>query len=213
MVHTPKENRKNLDPKSIECTFIGYSETSKAYKLYDPKTRKIIVSPDVTFFEHRGNEVIEKTEKSNRSVFSPRTRKQVAEYKVVGSEGETHSSDEDDDCHSCGASEGNRASEGDGASGGDGAAAAYDGEIERIDLDATQVDDNSNSSTVPDSHDNSHNSHAPNATTETAENTNSVRLTKSLAFVSLMKRTRALRSAPKTSDYWPQSPIHPNRKV
>jgi len=42
---------KRLDAKSELCIFIGYSETSKAYKLYNPLTNKLIVSRDVIFDE------------------------------------------------------------------------------------------------------------------------------------------------------------------
>lgn len=42
---------------------VGYSNESKAYRLYNPKTRKIIISRDATFFENE-KEVIE-IDKSN----------------------------------------------------------------------------------------------------------------------------------------------------
>lgn len=51
MVHIPKEKRRKLDPKSYECIFLGYCETAKAYKLYNRKTKKTVVSRDVIFFE------------------------------------------------------------------------------------------------------------------------------------------------------------------
>ena len=50
-VHVPDQNRKKLDAKSELCIFIWYSETSKAYKLYNPLTNKLIVSRDVIFDE------------------------------------------------------------------------------------------------------------------------------------------------------------------
>ena len=37
MVHIPKEKRRKLDPKSIECIMVGYSQESKAYRLFNPK--------------------------------------------------------------------------------------------------------------------------------------------------------------------------------
>lgn len=43
-------------PKGIECIMIGYSEESKAYRLYNPKNGKIIVGRDVVFFENTFNE-------------------------------------------------------------------------------------------------------------------------------------------------------------
>lgn len=67
MSHVPKANRGKFDPKSINCIMMGYSETVKAYRLYDPSKRKIIVSRDVVFFEdQRWNEkVIENSNDSN----------------------------------------------------------------------------------------------------------------------------------------------------
>ncbi|TXG69283.1 hypothetical protein EZV62_004218 [Acer yangbiense] len=39
--------RNKFDDKSEKCIFIGYSEKSKAYKLFNPKTKKIVISRDV----------------------------------------------------------------------------------------------------------------------------------------------------------------------
>jgi hypothetical protein len=52
-VHVPDAHRKKLDGKSIKCILLGVSEESKAYKLYDPVEKKIIVSRDVVFEESR----------------------------------------------------------------------------------------------------------------------------------------------------------------
>jgi transposase InsO family protein len=49
--HTPKENRRKLDAKSIKCIFIGYCSEFKAYKLFDPATHKVFASRDVLFHE------------------------------------------------------------------------------------------------------------------------------------------------------------------
>ena len=38
--HVPNELRKKLDKKGHKCIFVGYSEDTKAYKLYDLVTRK-----------------------------------------------------------------------------------------------------------------------------------------------------------------------------
>jgi hypothetical protein len=40
-----------LDDKGERCIFMGYSPNSKAYKLYNPETKKVIISRDVTFDE------------------------------------------------------------------------------------------------------------------------------------------------------------------
>ena len=42
-----------MDAKSRKCIFLGYSEESKAYRLYDPETRKILTSRDVVFDEEQ----------------------------------------------------------------------------------------------------------------------------------------------------------------
>jgi hypothetical protein len=51
--HIPSELRKKLDDKSEKCIFTGYSETSKAYRLYNPITKKLILSRDVQFLENQ----------------------------------------------------------------------------------------------------------------------------------------------------------------
>lgn len=53
MVHIPKQKRKKFDAKSNECIMVGYSDTSKAYRVFDPVTEKVIVSRDVTFIENK----------------------------------------------------------------------------------------------------------------------------------------------------------------
>ena len=50
--HVPDELRKKLDKKGHKCIFVGYSEDTKAYKLYDLVTRKVIISRDVQFVEN-----------------------------------------------------------------------------------------------------------------------------------------------------------------
>jgi hypothetical protein len=46
------ELRKKLDKKGHKCIFFGYSEDTKAYKLHDPITRKVIISSNVQFEEN-----------------------------------------------------------------------------------------------------------------------------------------------------------------
>lgn len=61
--HVTDTQRKKLDPKSIKCVNLGISEESKAYKLYDPVAKKIIVSRDVIFDETKGWEWDGKSQK------------------------------------------------------------------------------------------------------------------------------------------------------
>ncbi|CAM8975323.1 unnamed protein product [Rhodiola kirilowii] len=51
--HIPDQKRKKLDDKGEKCVFLGVSEQSKAYKLYNPVTKKIVISRDVIFDEER----------------------------------------------------------------------------------------------------------------------------------------------------------------
>jgi hypothetical protein len=39
--HVPKEKRSKLDSSGIKGTFVGYSESSKAYRIYITGHRKI----------------------------------------------------------------------------------------------------------------------------------------------------------------------------
>jgi hypothetical protein len=53
-VHVPDQRRIKLDDKSILCVLLGVSDESKAYRLFDPVSKKIIVSRDVVFEETKG---------------------------------------------------------------------------------------------------------------------------------------------------------------
>lgn len=49
--HILDEKRRKLDNKGEKCIFLGVSDKSKAYKLYNPSTMKIVISRDVVFDE------------------------------------------------------------------------------------------------------------------------------------------------------------------
>lgn len=46
------QERTKLDPKSRKCIFLGYVDGVKGYLLWDPTSRKVIVSRDVIFAEN-----------------------------------------------------------------------------------------------------------------------------------------------------------------
>lgn len=54
--HVSDQLRKKLDSKGEKCVFIGYCDESKAYKLYNPSTKKLIVSRDVQFIEDEASD-------------------------------------------------------------------------------------------------------------------------------------------------------------
>ena len=47
--HVPDALRHKLEPKAVRCVFIGVSEHSKAWRLYDRTKRRVIVSRSVVF--------------------------------------------------------------------------------------------------------------------------------------------------------------------
>lgn len=50
----PYQRRIKLDERSIKCVMFGVSKESKAYRLYDPATGKVLISRDVHFEENKG---------------------------------------------------------------------------------------------------------------------------------------------------------------
>jgi len=50
--HVLDEMRNKLDKKEHKFIFVEYSEDIRAYKLYDPVIRKVIINQDVQFVEN-----------------------------------------------------------------------------------------------------------------------------------------------------------------
>jgi hypothetical protein len=50
-VHIPKEKRSKFEPKAMKCHHVGYCETQKAFRAWDPVSRKVLISRDVVFQE------------------------------------------------------------------------------------------------------------------------------------------------------------------
>lgn len=51
MTHVPKEKRAKWDKKSEQLVLVGFSETTKGYRLYNPRTNKVCTSRDVHVME------------------------------------------------------------------------------------------------------------------------------------------------------------------
>jgi hypothetical protein len=65
--HIPKDKRNKLEPSGKKGIFVGYSDSSKAYRIYIPEQHKIKVNRDVTFNERMAfrksiEEIIEEEE-------------------------------------------------------------------------------------------------------------------------------------------------------
>eukprot|EP00253_Pinus_taeda_P030432 PITA_30432 len=57
----PKVHRNKLGARSRKCIFLGYSNTSKAYRLYDEVNKKFVVSRDLIFLESsKSDNVVER---------------------------------------------------------------------------------------------------------------------------------------------------------
>jgi hypothetical protein len=51
--HVPTERRTKLEPTTEKGILVGYSDTSKAYRVYIPTLRRKVVRRDVRFEEDR----------------------------------------------------------------------------------------------------------------------------------------------------------------
>ena len=49
--HIPTDKRKDLEPQSVECIFVGYPEGVKVYILLDSHTKNFILARSVKFEE------------------------------------------------------------------------------------------------------------------------------------------------------------------
>jgi hypothetical protein len=47
----PKDKRNKLEPSGKKGIFVGYSDSSKSYRIYIPEQHKIEVNKDITFNE------------------------------------------------------------------------------------------------------------------------------------------------------------------
>jgi len=46
-VYLPATQLYKLDHRAIKCIFLGYSQTKKGYKCYEPKSKKLYISRDI----------------------------------------------------------------------------------------------------------------------------------------------------------------------
>ena len=53
-LHVPKKHRTKLDPKSQKLTLVGYDQKGRAYRLWNPITKRICIGVDVIINETLG---------------------------------------------------------------------------------------------------------------------------------------------------------------
>ena len=70
-VHIPKDERSKLDVKAKPCIFLGYGHEEFGYRLWDPLSRKIVISKDVVFLEDQLVDDGDKVEKASSSTEIP----------------------------------------------------------------------------------------------------------------------------------------------
>ena len=61
-VHIPSDEWNKLKPKSLECIFLGFEKGVKAYRLWDTKNKKKVLSKNVRFDERLGAKDADKEE-------------------------------------------------------------------------------------------------------------------------------------------------------
>jgi hypothetical protein len=57
--HIPTDKSKALEPQSVECIFVGYSEVVKGYRFLDSHTEKFILARSVKFEEESLHDFLE----------------------------------------------------------------------------------------------------------------------------------------------------------
>lgn len=89
----PKQSRRKLNDKSKKLLMVGYQGDSSNYRLYDPETKRVIMSRDVVFDEFHDDQT-SRTDSPELRVL--RLSKSEREKKVVEvSEDEEESDGED----------------------------------------------------------------------------------------------------------------------
>lgn len=80
--HIPDEKRKKLDDKSVKCVFLGVSEPTKAYKLFNPTTNQVITSRDVIFDEENIWDWSEKGKQQKQIILDDDGGQQDTSYEI-----------------------------------------------------------------------------------------------------------------------------------
>ena len=75
--HVPSEKRTKLKPTAKRGIFVGYDETSKAFHIYLPSLRKVVVRREVRFEEDRSFRKSRELVQEEKQVSPPQAASQV----------------------------------------------------------------------------------------------------------------------------------------
>lgn len=79
--HVPDERRTKLDDNIEKYVFVGYDLSSKGYKIYNPNSRKIVISHDVECEEENCWDM--SVQEENSSEMTPRLMSIEKLYEVT----------------------------------------------------------------------------------------------------------------------------------
>ena len=83
--HVPSKKRTKLEPTAEKGIFVGYDETSKAFCIYFPSQRKVVVRRDVKFEEELAFRKSRELEQGEQQVRAPQVVSQVPSMQQTGS--------------------------------------------------------------------------------------------------------------------------------
>ena len=69
--HVPSEKRTKLEATGEKGIFVGYDETSKAFRIYLPAQRRVVVRREVRFEEERAFRKSQELEEEQQEVIIP----------------------------------------------------------------------------------------------------------------------------------------------
>ena len=86
-LHIPKKQRSKLEAKSRKLIFVGYDQRGRAYRLWQPKTKRVYIGTDVVIHETIGNTITDyvssSTEPSLGIIRLPITQQQPVPTVVI----------------------------------------------------------------------------------------------------------------------------------
>ena len=75
--HVPSKKREKLESTAENGIFVGYDETAKAFRIYLPSQRKVVVRRDVKFEEERAFRRSRESEQGEQQVPAPQVVAQI----------------------------------------------------------------------------------------------------------------------------------------